>query len=251
MPRALVFTFAAPLAAFGAVAVGERRTTWDRPGKSQIIGLLASALGIQRIEEARLEDLARDLKLAIRIDDAGQLATDYHTTQVPPQRRNRRFATRAEELAVPKPELKTSLSRREFRVGSRYTIAVWYEPARDDDLAELKTALEGPCFVPYAGRKAFPLMLPMCPREVMLGDEIEATFAAYDRMIRPGAIDLLRVRTDTDLPPIFVDADATPTQQIARIEERRDVPESRSKWRFGLRAEAMLRPSRTADGGTP
>lgn len=254
MPQALVFTLAAPFASFGAVAVGERRPTWDRPGKSQVIGLLAAALGIPRVEEQRLDELARDLHIAIRVDDPGQLATDYHTTQVPPQRRNRSFATRAEELAVAKHDLKTILSRREFRVGSRYSIAVWYEPARDDVLAELKEALARPRFAPYAGRKAFPLMLPMSPMVVEAGEEIERSFATYDQEIRAVTGDFLErwLGSTSQHRPIFVDADVVPSSQlVARLEERRDVPESRAKWRFGLRAEALLREARPTEGDGP
>ena len=33
-----------------SLAVGERRPTWDRPSKSQMVGLVAAALGIERIE---------------------------------------------------------------------------------------------------------------------------------------------------------------------------------------------------------
>src|SRR5262245_9934555 len=79
MPRFLLFTLAAPLASFGTVAVGERRPTWDRPSKSQIIGLVAGALGIERGDEDKQQILAAGLGYAVRVDDPGQLATDYHT----------------------------------------------------------------------------------------------------------------------------------------------------------------------------
>lgn len=247
MRSALVFTFAAPLASFGAVAVGERRPSWDRPGKSQVIGLLCCALGIERADEVRQAEVAESLKLAIRIDDPGHLATDYHTTQVPPQRRNRRFATRAEELNLPKRELKTILSRREYRVGSRYTIAVWYEPDRPEMLDRLRTRLREPAFLLFAGRKAFPLMLPPHPQIVTLDDGIEPAFQAYDDRLNDDIRELLASVTPRRRyrPQIFVDADAVPrSQPVDRIEERRDIPENRGKWRFGLRSEVMLRQSR-------
>jgi len=247
MAQALVFTLAAPLASFGAVAVGERRPTWDRPGKSQIIGLLACALGIERADEARQSDLANGLRLAIRVDDPGHLASDYHTTQVPPQRRNRTFATRAEELDVPKHELKTILSRREFRVGSRYTLAVWYDPARADTLELFRSKLEQPEFILFAGRKAFPLMLPTHPQIVALSGGIEAVFSNYDGALSEDMRSMIASITSRRrrTPQIFIDADAVPGSQLVnRIEERRDIPESREKWRFGLRSEALLRQTR-------
>ncbi|MBU2533596.1 MAG: type I-E CRISPR-associated protein Cas5/CasD [Alphaproteobacteria bacterium] len=76
MGEALIFTLAAPLASFGAVAVGERRPTWDRPGKSQVIGLLGCACGIERTDVPRQADIAEGLRLAIRVDDPGAVVTD-------------------------------------------------------------------------------------------------------------------------------------------------------------------------------
>ncbi len=254
MPQALVFTLAAPLASFGAVAVGERRPTWDRPGKSQVIGLLACAMGIERSDEARQAEIANSLALAIRVDDPGHLAADYHTTQAPPQRRNRTFATRAEELGVAKNELKTILSRREYRVGSRYTIAVWYDPVRADILEQYRLKLTQPEFILFAGRKAFPLMLPTHPQIVALDDGVEAAFSDYDRALTDEMRSLIASVTARrrHRPQIFVDADALPgTQLVDRIEERRDIPESRAKWRFGLRSEALLRQSRSSKEPAP
>ncbi|MEM7776899.1 MAG: type I-E CRISPR-associated protein Cas5/CasD [Pseudomonadota bacterium] len=254
MPQALVFTLAASLASFGAVAVGERRPTWDRPGKSQIIGLLACALGIERSDETRQADIANGLALAIRVDDPGHLSTDFHTAQVPPQRRNRKFATRAEELGVAKTDLKTILSRREYRVGGRYTIAVWYDPDRADMLEQFRLKLTQPEYILFAGRKAFPLMLPTYPQIVARNDDVEATFSDYDRALTDDMRFLIASVTARrrHRPQIFVDADALPGSQLVdRIEERRDVPESREKWRFGLRSEALLRQRQSSEEPAP
>ena len=42
MPAFLLFSLWAPLAAMGDVAVGERRTGLERPGKSAVLGLVAA-----------------------------------------------------------------------------------------------------------------------------------------------------------------------------------------------------------------
>src|SRR5690606_7912509 len=167
-----------PIASFGAVAVGERRPTWDRPSKSQILGLVAGALGIERGEAERHRALAAALGFAVRVDNPGMLAADYHTAQVPPARRQRRFATRADELGVPRTELKTILSRREFRTGSLHTIALWERTPGAISLDDIARALETPVFTPYAGRKAHVLMLPLRP-EVHEAEGLHAALAAY------------------------------------------------------------------------
>jgi CRISPR-associated Cas5-like protein len=55
MARFLTLTFAAPLASFGAIAVGERRPSWDRPGKSAALGLVAGALAAPIFHGGALE----------------------------------------------------------------------------------------------------------------------------------------------------------------------------------------------------
>ena len=46
----LVFQLEAPLSSWGDVAVGEYRPTAEYPGQSAILGLLAAALGIDRLD---------------------------------------------------------------------------------------------------------------------------------------------------------------------------------------------------------
>ncbi len=242
----LLFTLSAPIASFGAVAVGERRPTWDRPSKSQVLGLIAGALGIERSQEARHLELAAALAFAVRIDEPGLIQSDFHTTQVPPARRNRRFATRAEELAVGNTDMKTILSRREFRTGSMYTIALWHKEPNPiaKSLEDIRLALQSPEFVPFAGRKANVLMLPMSPRLVP-SDDIAGAFSAYD-VSEPAEQSAFKAQhwlapRNADTKRIFADATEVPRQLTDRIEQRRDIPESRAKWRFGLRAEALLK----------
>jgi CRISPR system Cascade subunit CasD len=259
MTQYLFFTLAAPLASFGAVAVGERRPTWDRPSKSQIIGLVAAALGIERGEEKRQQALAASLGFGVRIDEPGILALDYHTAQAPKAVSIRRrlkagnpVETRADELAC--DDLKTILSRREFRVGSQYTIVLWRSSADEPSLENIASALRSPAFAPFAGRKAHPMMLPMAPR-LLEADRIEDAFAAFDvgesDLIKAlKAERMIKVRSER---PIYADVAAiTPDerqQRISRLEERRDNPERRAKWRFGLRTEALLRNPGTDGAG--
>ena len=250
----LMFTLAAPMASFGAIAVGERRPSWSRPSRSQVLGLIASALGIERREEERLAALATALHYAVRVDVTGQPHADYHTAQVPPSRPNRRFYTRADELAVPKPELKTILSRRDFYTDSMHTIAVWArtEQQLSPSLAEMANALAEPRYAPFAGRKAHPLLLPMAPR-VVAADDIVAAYAAFDAG-EPEAVKAVWVpdgggKGRAVPASVFGDADARPASPGPPLEQRRDVPESRSKWRFGTRAEALLNPVKPSVGG--
>lgn len=265
MTRYLLFTHAAPLASFGTVAVGERRPTWDRPSKSQVTGLVAACLGIERDNEIAQRSLALGLGFAVRIDDAGTIASDYHTAESPKDsrankdwtRRHGPIRTRADELA--RPDRKTILSEREFRVGSRYTICLWNTEAGSSiSLEAIQTNLKAPKFTPYAGRKAHPLMLPMAPR-IVEAERIEAAFSAFDeRMATKIKFLLDGLRDRRTAPgtsrPVFADAEAVPPAERAaratQLIERRDNPENRKTWCFGLRSEVLLRDSVTEGEAT-
>jgi len=253
MAEFLCFTLAAPLASFGAVAVGERRPSWDRPSKSQIVGLVAGCLGIERVEEARHTALAQALGYAVRIDARGQLAGDYHTAQKATEPSMRRrvkrhgpLNTRADELSC--EHINTVLSQREFFGGALHTIALWRKGDGAPELNEIARSLAQPMFTPFAGRKALPLMLPMSP-SLVEAQTVEEGLTLFDQSRHANAFlgDLMaraRLREESSAP-IFADLDAIPVEErqarVVRYEERRDLPESRAKWRFGPRAEALLR----------
>jgi CRISPR system Cascade subunit CasD len=97
MPRYLTFALVAPLASFGAIAVGERRSGWNRPGRSAVLGLVGACLGLEREDDAGQDALTSGYSVALLCHSPGRLLADYHTTQVPSAKRTRRFATRAEE----------------------------------------------------------------------------------------------------------------------------------------------------------
>ncbi len=253
MGEFLIFTIAAPMASFGALAVGERRPSANRPTKSQTLGLVAAALGMERGEEARLAALRDSLGFAVRVDQAGQPAFDYHTTQTPPARRNRRFSTRAGELAVPKHELKTILSTREYRTGAIVSPALWLRTnGAPVSLRTMRDALLRPSFPLFVGRKSHPLMLPCAPC-IVDAENVAAAFAIHDAIPNHTAIGMLKASiglagTASDAV-IYSDSEAVPAgQPNIRVEQRRDVPESRAKWRFGMRQETAFTP--TTEGGS-
>jgi CRISPR system Cascade subunit CasD len=237
----LTFALVAPIAAFGAIAVGERRTGWDRPARSAVLGLIGACLGLDRADDAAQAALAEQYGLALLCRTPGALFTDYHTVQVPPTRRGRRFATRAQELVA--ADLSTMLTRRDYRTGAWHLAALW---ARTDlprwSLAELAAAMERPGFVPYLGRKSCPLGLPLAPRIEAAADAPTALLARD--LTGPEAVALAKLRAahPARQPTIVLDAaDSDPAdRRRLRIEQRRDAPLSRRRWQFALREEVVL-----------
>lgn len=77
--QTLTIRLTAPLQSYGNEAQFSRRTTWPYPSKSAVIGLLAAALGYPR-NDARIMTL-NELSFAVRVDQLGQLLTDFHTVE--------------------------------------------------------------------------------------------------------------------------------------------------------------------------
>lgn len=247
MAEFLTFALAAPLAAMGAVAVGERREGWSRPARSAILGLIAGCLGLERENEDAHAALEAELGLALLLEGAGRQLQDYHTTQVPPARRGRRFATRAAELAVPKEELNTILTRRDYRQDVLCLGVLWVRDGHDRSwtLLELAAAMERPCFTPYFGRKSCPLGLPLAPRVRQAADPAAAL--AWRRQDGPETRLRASPGGDRWLPladPATVALSVTDAQAFrlggSRHEWRRDAIASRRRWQFALREEILI-----------
>lgn len=230
----LVFVLYGPMAAFGGVAVGERRGGEARPTRSALLGLIAASQGIRRDDTARLEAIEQGYGVAVRVDAPGVVFTDYHTAQVPPSRRNIHHATRAEELAA--PELETILSRRDYRADALHTVAIWAREEAPIPLETLKSGLQRPVFVLSLGRKSCPLGLPPGPVVVEAGDALAAMAARPE----PVPEQALRYRLNAEPRLLACDPGGMPEGRAPRwTERRRDGVVSRARWQFGLRDELV------------
>ena len=176
----LVFQLQAALAAWGDVAVGEYRGSRDHPGESALIGLLGAALGVRREDEAAHAAMRDGYRFAVGVVATGQLLRDYHTAQVPGRTalKGRPHHTRRDELNLPKHELNTILSTRDYRQNAACAVAVLALPDAPHPLADLVQALREPRFVLYLGRKCCPPAAPLAP-QLKDADSAHAAITAY------------------------------------------------------------------------
>ena len=235
--RFLLFTLYAPMGSFGEIAVGERRMSWARPGRSAVLGLVAAAQGIERADEAAHQRLEAGLHYAVRTDAPGRPLIDYHTAQTPKARRGRTFSTRRDELES--DALNTVLSAREWRTDAFFTVALWPRRGRTVDLDEIAECLRRPRFVLYVGRKSAPLGLPLNP------DIVEAaTFVGAFDARQPSDEERSVLRRSsfdgTALGAMACDHDAPGAPRAGRVERRRDSVASRARWQFADRIERVV-----------
>lgn len=232
MRQFLLFRLYGPMAAWGEVAVGETRPSAAHPSKSAVLGLIAAALGIRRHEEEPLQALESSCGFGVRVDAAGELLRDYHTAQVPPEKRKVRHYTRRDELKS--DDLYTILSSRDYRTDSCYTVALW-STAEPFALSDVQQALLHPKLPLYLGRKSCPLSLPLSPKLVE-ADDLKGAFDQYevaaDGLLSP-------VLNSKELRRYYweqLDSEQAGLRSTMRY-PRRDMVLSRKRWQFAERDE--------------
>lgn len=266
----LVFQLYGPLSSWGDIAVGETRAASFAPAKSAVMGLVAAALGLRRPDTTQDESLRQQWEaqhvalvegygMAVKLTEPGLPLTDYHTAQVPSSGsgRNRKvFATRRDELTwLPRHDLNTILSRRDYRQDAYAVIALWARPNAPYPLEHLRARLLTPEFVLYLGRKSCPLALPLNP--VVAGAEyIEDAFSAFSFATVARALwgdaDWAICQMPESNPMLLWDADTDVKVRVAvdqqTIFSRRDASTSRRRWQFAVRDE---RRAPLSKGGQP
>lgn len=162
MKEYLVFRLYGPMASWGVPAVGGDRATAIAPTRSALLGLLGAALGITRDNAAKLEALQQSVSFGVKQCVPSSILRDYHTVQVPSEKRGVTHFTRKSELSEAKQN--TVLSSRDYRCDGIWIVAVWLTPISTISLSALKQALEKPVFTLCLGRKSCPIALPLSPR---------------------------------------------------------------------------------------
>jgi CRISPR system Cascade subunit CasD len=240
----LVFQLYGPMAAWGDIAVGEYRPSFAHPSKSAIIGLLSAALGIRRDEEEHCKSLTDACLFAVRVDAMGTLLRDYHTAQVPSEKKGVARYTRYSELSV--EDLNTILSSRDYRCDAAYTVAITF---RDDcgnslrilaerlnvqkfTLLVLAEKLNKPEFVLYLGRKSCPLALPLQPEVVKDKKNFKEALTNYSY-----STDGLTGIVQSGQFGIYWEDGIESGYENEHVITRRDVPLSRKRWQFSERNE--------------
>lgn len=232
----LLFRLYAPMASWGDVAVGEFRPSHAYPGRSAMLGLIAAALGVERADEEGHRRLNNALAFAIAVYAEGSLLHDYHTAQVPgaSDLRKRPHRTRADELSIPREDLNTILSTRDYRQDAFCVIGTWLRSHSEGvELESIRSALERPRFVLYLGRKACPPALPLSA-QVVQAENFRAALARA-RLPRVDELDPIAFPSDP-LRVAWEDGGNVGWKPSFSV-PRKDVLRSRQRWQFGDRTE--------------
>lgn len=238
MTSFLLFRLYGAMAAYGDIAVGERRPAFPQPTRSSVLGLLCAALGIRRDQSAELDAVHNGYRVATRLDTVDGFVSDFHTIQTAPENKlkNRVVKTRADELSIAHSDLKTILSRRDYHCDTQSVVAVWADDKPPHSLDQLAHALRKPVYTLYLGRRACPPALPLHPVLVQADHPVTALdkWNAHDDHVG----DILRHR----LRPAEYRWEGTFPNDPPKLQTtwRRDQPLHRIRWQFVERQEHMM-----------
>jgi CRISPR system Cascade subunit CasD len=140
----LLLRLEGPLQAWSAQGRFGVRDTEREPTKSGVLGLVAAALGLARDDDAGLAALA-DLRMAVRVDRAGTLLRDFHTTG------GGRFPGRDHYTVWDTKDCVTS--HRYYLQDASFAAALEGE---DSAIARIANAVRSPRFPLYLGRRSCP-----------------------------------------------------------------------------------------------
>ncbi|MEV4390573.1 type I-E CRISPR-associated protein Cas5/CasD [Nonomuraea sp. NPDC049607] len=223
----LVLRLAAPLQSWGEHSVFTQRDTLRFPTRSGLIGLLASAEGLER---GRSLAGYEQLRFTVRIDRPGVRMLDFHTIGggLP------RGVPRPDGTQRPQ-EKATMVTRRQYLADAAFTVAI---QGPDDRLVEIAAALRQPRWQPYLGRRSCPPDHPLLLRS-------SVTDPVADLRTR---VPIARALREHDQPEAeFITETAENTADA--VTELADVPESFNRYdrRYRTRTVSITTHAMPAD----
>ena len=226
MTEYLIFSLVAPMGSFGDLAGHEWRGSHYWPGRSAVIGIVGSALGLRRDDKEGQSSLSK-LNISVSVLSVSEVWRDFHTVQTVKSSRIKRPQTRRAALDSLHPSDNGLITWREYCSDCAFGVAL-----SGGNIQQIKKAMNEPVFTPFLGRKSCPLSAPMCPKIVTAKTPVEA---------------LARISI-----PWFMEIDPSKPQMITSdehidkgwIETRWDVPLDREKWHFSKRSVYIYRSGR-------
>ena len=143
---------------------------------------------------------------------------------------------------MPKDELNTILSSRDYRCDAVYTICLWGRTASPPYPVEtIKTHLANPAFVLYLGRKSCPLSLPV-HAQIARAENLAEALKSVQFPDHP----FISRLTSRNNFRVFWEGNEQSGFEEDHTVIRRDDPSSRRRWQFADREEhyAMITTSR-------
>ena len=132
MMKTITLKLNGPMQSYGNVAYFSTRSTLRFPTKSAVIGLISSALGYDRTDEKRIQEL-NSLKFAVRIDMPGKERSDYQIMHRPLEKSDKTI-------------------NRKYLADALFLVAL---SGPENLINKIVWAIEHPVYQSFLGRKAY------------------------------------------------------------------------------------------------
>lgn len=155
MANILFIRLEGPLQSWGERGRWSIRDTTAEPTKSGVVGLLACALGLRL--DADILQLARHIRMGVRVDQPGIFLDDYHTVgggYSTPQL----LTAEGKRKKTPGGEPHVEPSVRTYLCDASFLVAIQAEAGI---IAQLAQAVQSPHWVFFLGRKSCPPSRPL------------------------------------------------------------------------------------------
>lgn len=146
-------TFDAPLMSFGGPAVDQVGNTFQFPPKSMLTGLLGAALGYDRSEHRKLQQLQNGFTYGVREDRPGERIEDYQTVDLKTPWmtgvwKEGRYRTGSE---VRETKKRREILNKQYMADAIYTVVLDLMELEEENILD---ALKSPAWPVYIGRKS-------------------------------------------------------------------------------------------------
>ncbi len=214
----LLLRLQGPMQSWGARSRFDHRDTWPYPTKSGVLGLVAAALGRDRLDP--ISDLAT-LRLGIRVDRKGMLRVDYQTAQ-----------------GVLTADLRSQGNVQSWRYYLSDAAFLAALEGDDELLKKVHGALLNPRWPLFLGRKSYVPSPPPYLSDGMRQEGLREAIRAYRYLVRGEPTDDLLIVTEAptgegrliyDQPlgplgerrfgPRYVREEVLPKEEVARVDE--------------------------------
>lgn len=189
--KAVVFQLHGPLASWGKQPAGTVRHVDNFPGRSNLLGLLGAALGIDRRDDAGIVKLGNAIRFAIKVWDTGAFMTDFQTCATTKPGQYDRYNSRKEFLSRTKNH--TMITHRDYRAGGYWQVAAIIDDDSDVSAESIQAALLEPHYPLCLGRKACVPALPLAPEIVEAAEGVKGVFDQSKPRLPIGMDDCLPV----------------------------------------------------------
>ncbi|MCT7696057.1 type I-E CRISPR-associated protein Cas5/CasD [Lactobacillus iners] len=157
--KTILLKLKGPMQSWGTSSHFETRNTDYYPSKSAVIGIIAASFGYKRDDDEKIQKL-NELNFAIRIDQPGVLAKDYHFAimidQPEVSAKDYHSAMRCRFPRVSDVKLnKRYVTNRYYMEDAIFVVAISH--ADDQWIDSIYHALQNPYFTPFMGRRSCPL----------------------------------------------------------------------------------------------